>query len=48
MRLALLLAACSCLLAAQDLVTRMDDAVKSIADNNSKFMGSVLVAKEAR
>src|SRR5437588_4554801 len=48
MRLAFLVAVCSCLLAAQDLVTRMDDAVKTIADNNKKFMGSVLVAKNGK
>lgn len=48
MRLAFLIAVCSCLLAAQDLVTRMDDAVRTIADNNRKFMGSVLVAKDGK
>ena len=45
MRLAILIAAYSGLLAAQDLATRMDQAVKSLADNNRKFMGSVLVAR---
>src|SRR5437763_16522397 len=48
MRLAVLAAACSCLLAAQDLATRMDDAVKSIADSTRKSLGSVLVAKDGK
>src|SRR5262249_54318555 len=48
MRIAFVAALCAGLLAAQELATRMDDAVKSIADNNRKFMGSVLVAKDGK
>ena len=44
MRYAVLLL-CAALATGQDLAARLDDAVKSLADNNRKFMGSVLVAK---
>lgn len=44
MRYAVLIAACSGLLAAQELATRMDEVVNALAGNN-KFMGTVLVAR---
>ena len=36
---------CAALIQAQELASRLDDAVKTLAENNKKFMGSVLVAK---
>ena len=44
MKRALLLVACTCLAGAQELTTRMDEAVKTLAGDR-RYMGSVLVAR---
>jgi CubicO group peptidase (beta-lactamase class C family) len=47
-RLILLILAGSGLLAAQDLPTRLDRAVKEMTQDNTKFMGTVLVARDGQ